>query len=196
MGDDVGPKAETDPGAQPERGLPKRLRGTYVAQDEVPPRAVARSHPERAAKALEHARFAARIADDNRGRDIALLDLRNATPLVDFFVLVTAGSRRQANAIAIEIDAEMKKIGERKLGFEGSEEGRWILIDYGDFVVHVFNPEARAYYALEDLWGDAVRLEWEDPDRPRRRPARDEDSAAISDPEFPPDAGRPADERP
>jgi ribosome-associated protein len=164
------PLPAPDPSPQPAegRGLPKRLRGTHVAQDEIPPHAVARGDPGRAARALERARFAARIADENRARDIVLLDLRAATPLVDFFVIATAASRRQANAIAIEIDAEMKKIGEFKLGFEGSEEGRWILIDYGDFVVHVFNPEARAYYALEDLWGDAVRLDWEDPDRPRR----------------------------
>jgi ribosome-associated protein len=167
------PSPSTGPAPeQPDaRGLPKRLRGTHVAQDEVPPRAVSRGNPERAALALEHARFAARIAEDNRGRDIVLLDLREATPLVDFFVITTAASRRQANAIAIEIDAEMKKIGEKKLGYEGSEEGRWILIDYGDFVVHVFNPEARAYYALEDLWADARRIEWEDPGRPRRREA-------------------------
>ena len=72
--------------------------------------------------ALEHARACARIADDNRGKDILLLDLRKATPLVDFFVIVTATSRRQSNAIASEIDQEMKKLGEAKLGLEGSEE--------------------------------------------------------------------------
>ncbi len=76
----------------------------------------------------------------------------------------------------------MKKRGEAKLGIEGSEEGRWTLIDYGDFVVHVFSPEDRAYYALEDIWGDAPHLEWQEPpgesgargrDRPtRRRPVR------------------------
>jgi ribosome-associated protein len=176
--------ATPDEPAAVTKGLPKRLRHTYVAQDEVAPEAVARARPERVQKALEHARLCARIAEDNRGRDIALLDLRKATPLVDFFVIITAVSRRQANAIAIEIDAEMKRVGEHKLGFEGSEEGRWILIDYGDFVVHVFSSEARTYYALEDLWGDAPRLEWEDPSRPRRRPA-DEANAptAASDDE-------------
>jgi ribosome-associated protein len=56
----------------------------------------------------------------------------------------------------------MKKYGEAKLGIEGSEEGRWTLIDYGDFVVHVFSPEDRAYYALEDIWGDAPRLDWQE----------------------------------
>ena len=54
----------------------------------------------------------------------------------------------------------MKKLGERKLGLEGSEEGRWILIDYGDFVVHIFSAEGRDYYALEEIWGDAPQLEW------------------------------------
>jgi ribosome-associated protein len=77
-------------------------------------------------------------------------------------VIVTAASRRQSNAIAIEIDQEMKKRGEAKLGLEGSEDGRWTLIDYGDFVVHIFSPEDRAYYALEDIWGDAPRLDWQE----------------------------------
>ena len=115
----------------------------------------------------------ARIADDNRARNILLLDLREATPLVDFFVIATATSRRQSHAIAGEIDQEMKQLDEYKLGIEGSEEGRWILIDYGDFVVHIFSGEARAYYALEEIWGDAPRLDWQDtdsPPRPGRRP--------------------------
>jgi ribosome-associated protein len=137
------------------------------AQDDIPAHAVERRTPDRVNQALERARMAARIADENRAKDVALLDLRQATPLLDFFVIATANSRRLSHAIASEIDAEMKKIGERKLGLEGSEEGRWILIDYGDFVVHIFSPEDRAYYALEEIWGDAPRLEW----RAERGPA-------------------------
>ena len=57
----------------------------------------------------------------------------------------------------------MKKLGEPKLGIEGSEEGRWTLIDYGDFVVHIFSAEARSYYALEEIWGDAPKLDWGSP---------------------------------
>ncbi len=79
----------------------------------------------------------------------------------NFFVIVTATSRRQSHAMAGEIDHAMKKCGEAKLGIEGSEEGRWTLIDYGDFVVHVFSPEDRAYYALEEIWGDAPQLDWQ-----------------------------------
>ncbi len=148
-------------------GLPKRLRGTRIAQDVVPASAVARTHPERIDAALDHAKICARIAEDNRAKDILVLDLRGATPLVDFFVIASASSRRQASSIGYEIDADMKKLGEHKIGIEGAEEGRWTLIDYGDFVVHIFSDEARAYYSLEDIWGDAPRVEWRDPSRSR-----------------------------
>jgi ribosome-associated protein len=160
------------PTPQPNPRTPaeaRRLaRREHDPQDEIAYTAAARSAPERLARALEHARLCARIADDNRGRDILLLDLREATPLVDYFVIVTAASRRQSHAIADEVDHEMKQRREHKLGMEGSEEGRWVLIDYGDFVVHVFSPEAREYYALEEIWGDAPRLDWQDPARPQR----------------------------
>jgi ribosome-associated protein len=138
-----------------------RTRAMRATQDDVPHRATERKEPRRAAVAIECARECARIADDNRGKDILLLDLRESTPIVDFFVIVTASARRQSHAIASEIDRAMKKRGEAKLGIEGSEEGRWTLIDYGDFVVHLFSPEDRAYYALEEIWGDAPRLEWQ-----------------------------------
>jgi ribosome-associated protein len=157
-----------DQGPSPVTGIPhptRRARGTHEVQDDVPSVAVSRTQPARQERALEHARLCARIADDNRGRDILLLDLRKATPLVDFFVIVTATSRRQGNAIAIEADAEMKRRGEHKLGIEGSEEGRWTLIDYGDFIVHVFSEDARAYYDLEGIWGDAPQLDWREPGR-------------------------------
>ncbi len=162
--ENVPPMNQPAPAPEPS-ARSKAIRGLSIksAQDDIPTRAVDRSDPERVNLALEHARLAARIADDNGGRDIVLLDLRKATPLLDFFVIATANSRRLSHAMAIEIDAEMKKLGERKLGMEGSEEGRWILIDYGDFVVHIFSGESRSYYALEELWGDPPRLEWSSP---------------------------------
>jgi ribosome-associated protein len=132
-------------------------------QDEIPHHATARRDPRRLALALERASTCARIADENRGKDIVVLDLRQSTPIVDFFVIATALSRRQSRAMASEIDQTMKKLGEAKLGIEGSEDGRWTLIDYGDFVVHIFSPEDRAYYALEEIWGDAPKLNWQEP---------------------------------
>lgn len=145
----------------------RRARREHLPQDDVPFHPVARSDPERAARALENARACARIADDNRGQGIVILDLKQATALVDYFVIVTATSRRLSHAIAEEIDKQMKQRGEHKLGLEGSEEGRWVLIDYGDFVVHVFSPEARTYYALEEIWGDARHVEWQEPGQAR-----------------------------
>lgn len=166
----MNPTPQPNPGSASE--IKKRVaRREHDAQDDVPHTATARTTPERVARALELARACARIADDNRGKDILLLDLREATPLVDFFVIATATSRRQGRAIADEIDHEMKQRQERKLGIEGSEEGRWVLIDYGDFVVHVFSPEAREYYALEEIWGDAPRVDWQDPARVKETPA-------------------------
>jgi len=189
MPENIPPVNSPPPVAQsPTRSKALRLGSIRSAQDDIPAHAVERRTPDRVNQALDHAKMAARIADDNRAKDVLLLDLRQATPLLDFFVIATANSRRLSHAIASEIDAEMKKIGERKLGLEGSEEGRWILIDYGDFVVHIFSPEDRTYYALEEIWGDAPRLEWraEDsvprPARPTAEPAPVDDEPA-SDPE-------------
>jgi ribosome-associated protein len=160
--------ALTTPAETPARSRSKN--SPALPQDDVAHGAAGRATPERVARALERARIAARIADDNRAKEILLLDLRQATPLVDFFVIASASSRRQAYAIASEIDQEMKKLGEAKLGMEGAEEGRWILVDYGDFVVHVFSEDARTYYALEEIWGDAPRVDWRDPARARPGP--------------------------
>lgn len=148
----------------------QRAAARQWPQDDVPHHAASRTTPARVEACLEHAKVCARIADDNRAKDILVLDLRKATPLIDFFVIASASSRRQAAAIAYEIDADMKKLGEKKLGMEGEEEGRWILIDYGDFVVHIFAEDARTYYALEEIWGDADRVEWRDEERLKRMP--------------------------
>ncbi|WP_337176747.1 ribosome silencing factor [Paludisphaera sp.] len=158
-----------------------KARSIREAQDEVVSEAGERRNPERLGKALEHARLVARIADENRAKDILLLDLRKVTPLLDYFVIATAGSRRQANAIASDVDAEMKKRGEHKLGMEGVEEGRWILIDYGDFVVHVFSGEGRSYYALEEIWGDAPQIPWRDESTPVAAAEAPADEAPADD---------------
>ena len=148
----------------------RRKNSPPLPQDDVAHTAAGRAMPDRVARALEQAKLAARIADDNRAKDILLLDLRQATPLIDFFVIASANSRRQAYAIASEIDQEQKKLGEAKLGMEGAEEGRWILVDYGDVVVHIFSEDARGYYSLEEIWGDALRVEWRDPARIKQAP--------------------------
>jgi ribosome-associated protein len=111
--------------------------------------------------ALDRACLCARVAADNKARDVVVLDMRGVTPIYDFMVLTTGASRRQMHAIAEEVDDAMRDVGDRRLGIEGYESSRWIVQDYGDVVVHVFDPEAREYYALEDLWADAKKVDWE-----------------------------------
>jgi ribosome-associated protein len=109
--------------------------------------------------ALERALIAARVAEDNRGRDIVILDMRELTTIFDYFVIATGVSRRQLHAISEEIDRVLEHdLGDKRLGIEGYEASRWILLDYGDIVVHLFDAETRQYYDLEELWGHARRV--------------------------------------
>ena len=120
---------------------------------------------QRADAGLQRALVAARVAEENRGRDIVVLDMRQLTPIFDYFVLASGTSRRQLHAISEEIDHALEEgLGDRRLGIEGYDESRWILLDYGDVVIHLFEPETRAYYALEQLWGHAKPVPFE----PRR----------------------------
>ncbi len=108
---------------------------------------------------LQRALLAAQTAEDNRGADIVVLDMRELSAMFDYFVLASGVSRRQLHAMSEEIDHALEdRMGDRRLGIEGYEESRWILLDYGDVVIHLFEPEMRAYYALEDLWGHAKRV--------------------------------------
>lgn len=103
----------------------------------------------------------ARIADEFRAQEIVILDLRNVTPITDYFVIATANSGRQMQALADEVGRVLKGLGQRPLGVEGVEGTTWVLQDYGDVVLHVFNPESRKLYDLERLWADGVRVEWQ-----------------------------------
>jgi len=115
-------------------------------------------------RSLELALAAARTASDNRGQDVVVLDMQPLTPEFDYFVLVTGNSRRQLHAIADEIDHTLEDdLSDERLGIEGYSDSRWILLDYGSVVIHLFDEETRRFYALEDLWGTAQRvaLPWE-----------------------------------
>jgi ribosome-associated protein len=108
---------------------------------------------------LRRALVAARVAEENRGREIVVLDMRELTSLFDYFVVASGTSRRQLHAMSEEIDRVLQQeLGDRRLGIEGYQESRWILLDYGDVVVHLFEPETRAYYAIEELWAAAKRV--------------------------------------
>jgi ribosome-associated protein len=110
--------------------------------------------------ALDNACLCARLAADHKARDILVLDMRGQTPLYDFFVLVTGAGRRQLHVLTEEIDAMMRGMDEHRLSIEGYEGCKWVVQDYGDVIVHLFSPEAREYYRLEELWTDAPRIDW------------------------------------
>ncbi len=113
---------------------------------------------ERPDAARPRAMAVAQAGLDKKAEDVLVIDVRGLTSYADYFVLMTADSDRQAGAIADAVDAKLEAEGATKVGVEGYEGGRWILIDYGDVVAHVFNREARGFYDLEGLWADAPRF--------------------------------------
>lgn len=108
---------------------------------------------------LEKARIAVEAALDKVGQDVVVLDVRDVVSFADLLVIVTGRSDRQVKAIADGVSQALSARGERRLGMEGYDEGRWVLIDLADLVVHVFQTEAREHYDLERLWSDAKRIE-------------------------------------
>ncbi len=108
---------------------------------------------------LERVFECARVAAEKRGTDIVVLDMRATASFTDYFLIVNGSSDRRVQTVAEAVLEAMKRRGVRPLGVEGLKEGRWVLLDFGDWVVHVFYEEARAEYGLEDLWFDAPRVE-------------------------------------
>jgi ribosome-associated protein len=137
-------------------------------------------------RSLERALAAARTAENNRGRDIVVLDLRELTCVFDYFVLVTGASRRQLHGISEEIDQVLEQqFNDHRLGIEGYADSRWILLDFGDVVIHMFDEETRQYYDLENLWSGAKRVPFESSPRvmtgmvPREAISKDSVSPGI-----------------
>lgn len=105
---------------------------------------------------------AARAADAKKATDTVVLEVGPILAITDEFVITSGGNPRQVRTIAEEIELQVKTgDGPRPLRVEGLDDARWVLMDYGDFIVHVFLDEARTYYDLERLWADAERLDWE-----------------------------------
>ena len=102
---------------------------------------------------------AAQVALDNNGQQVMVIDVSAQSAKFDFFVLATGTSRRQLHAISEQIDDELEKnLGDRRLGIEGYDESRWIVLDYGSVVIHLFDDETRDYYDLESLWADGESI--------------------------------------
>jgi len=100
-----------------------------------------------------------RAAESKKATEIRVLDLAGITAFADYFVICTGANARNAQAIADEVELRLKRAGERPLSVEGYNQAEWILVDYGDFLVHIFSPKSRAYYDLERLWRNAKTVE-------------------------------------
>jgi len=110
------------------------------------------------ADAAELAHRIVEIASDKKGNDIVMLRTAELTTMADFFVICSGRSDRQVNALASAIVGELRDDGIRPMGLEGRQSARWVLLDYGTVIVHIFAPEEREYYGLERLWSKAVQV--------------------------------------
>ncbi|HXY55329.1 MAG TPA: ribosome silencing factor [Nitrospirota bacterium] len=107
---------------------------------------------------LEAAQLCAEAADTKKAFDILILDIRRLTYIADYFVICSGSNTTQVSAISDWIVQTLAKTGVHPSHIEGQTESSWVLMDYGDVVVHIFDEQTRAYFALEKLWGDAVRV--------------------------------------
>jgi len=108
-----------------------------------------------ARETMSTARRAAQILLDSKASDVVLLDLRPVSDMTDFFIVASGTSDTHVRASAGHVMQTLKREGIAVHSIEGMEQGRWVLLDYVDFVVHVFHPTLRSFYQLERLWGDA-----------------------------------------
>ena len=111
------------------------------------------------ADTLVLAQAAAALALDKKAEGVVVLDVEKLTSFADYFIIASAPSERQVSAIAAHIEDTMRKGGHRPLGSEGRENGNWVLLDFGDLVVHLFLDTARDYYDLDGFWADAPRVD-------------------------------------
>lgn len=135
----------------------------FVADDQSLPEnepsraAASRTNPERS---LELALAAARTAAENGATDITVLDMSAHTAIFDYFMIATGTSRRQLHAISEEIDDKLEgELKDKRMNIDGYDDSRWIVLDYGTVVVHLFDEETRQFYSLEALWGDAAPVD-------------------------------------
>jgi len=107
---------------------------------------------------------AARAADDKLGRDTVILDVGEVLAITGYFVITTASNARQIRAVTAEVEHQIKQAGgPGPSRIEGLGSSEWVLMDYGDFIVHVFGDDARSHYQLDRLWGDRPQVDWAEP---------------------------------
>lgn len=163
----MGRQAGLNPEAAPEDGAPGEA-GRAAPERAPAERAASRSEdarppPATGEEAAGGVRLpaplarAAELALERKARDVLVLDLREVSNATDYFLILSGSSDTHVKGVSEHILEELRREGVRANHVEGLRSGRWVLLDYIDFVVHVFHPDARAFYQLENLWGDAPR---------------------------------------
>ena len=114
--------------------------------------------PKTSLQPLEYARLAVDVATDRLASDVVMLDIREVSAFADFFVIVSADSARQLSNLAEEIEKALEDKGGTRHHREGSPQGGWMLLDFGDVVIHIFRTEMREFYDLEGAWKQAVEV--------------------------------------
>lgn len=129
-------------------------------------------------RSLQLAKAAGLAAEEKLAEKVLAIDVSEQMPLTDVFVIASAPSERQVGAIVDEVEDRLRELGSKPVRREGEREGRWVLIDFGDIIVHVQHEEEREYYALERLWKDCPEVDLEAVDAPARPGATDGDAPA------------------
>lgn len=135
----------------------KRLAKSRTTPDPV---RVKRILSRTAEEAQRFAVDAARLMEDDKCEDVVVLDLRGLSPVCDFFIIGTGTSDRQMRAVSDHVIELAGRYQDEPYTVSGYEDGVWVVVDFVDVVVHLFDPERRAYYDLESLWGDGKRVPW------------------------------------
>lgn len=118
---------------------------------------------------LEKMKLCAGFAYEKKAGDLIVLDVHEHSAFTDYFIICSGGSTRQVQAVAENVQQMMKDRGLLPLGVEGVQNGRWVLLDYDDVIMHVFHEEERSFYGLETLWHQCPRVACEDPHAPKSR---------------------------
>ena len=121
-----------------------------------------------AAHSIQLAKVAALASEEKLAEKVMAIDVSEQMPLTDVFVIASAPSERQVGAIVDEVEDRLRELGSKPIRREGEREGRWVLIDFGDIIVHVQHEEEREYYALERLWKDCPEIDLEAVQAPAR----------------------------
>ncbi len=128
--------------------------------------------------AITMAKVAAQAAADKLAKDVLLVDVSDRLAITDIFVIVTGANERQVAAIVDEVEEKMREAGVKPVRREGERDGRWVLLDFLDVVVHVQHSEERVFYALDRLWKDCPTIPWVDADAPAQGAAADTPAVA------------------